>query len=177
MAHVFVRPATGLDARIIGAIQAQAMKEQICRALETDLSNETHEKINADDFAHIWSETLATLPDRHGLLVSTHDGVITGFCAFAPSDKKDTFTLTSLHVDPSYTRQGHGSRLLAAAIENIKKYNGTTVEIWAFSTDDAHTSFLRSAGFAPNGVRQNIIVDNTTLTQHCWHTSIEEKEG
>jgi ribosomal protein S18 acetylase RimI-like enzyme len=59
-------------------------------------------------------------------------------------------------IDPDETRQGHGSRLLQAAVDTLTADGFTRVVCWVDSTDDAFRGFLTSAGWAPDGASREL---------------------
>lgn len=77
--------------------------------------------------------------------------------------------VTALEVPPAYQRAGHGSRLLAAAASTAIEQGASELQIWVLVGDDAHTSFLTAAGFAPAGLRRDLQVGEELVSQHCWH--------
>ena len=81
----------------------------------------------------------------------------------------DVVEVTALEVPPAYQRAGHGSRLLAAAASTAIEQGASELQIWVLAGDDAHTSFLTAAGFAPAGLRRDLQVGEELVSQHCWH--------
>ncbi|MCF2705720.1 GNAT family N-acetyltransferase [Arcanobacterium haemolyticum] len=177
--HLFVRPATGLDARAIGDIHARTMAASLTAAVGERLSDDVTSMIDADAFSSVWSAAIASPPSEfHHILVAIADGVVVGFAALAPAElpASDDSTkpgvpveLTALEVPAAFQRAGHGSRLLAAATDTAREQGATDVSMWVLAGDDARTKFLTAAGFAPAGLRRTLLVGEAEVTQHCWH--------
>ncbi|AWE43463.1 GNAT family N-acetyltransferase [Actinobaculum sp. 352] len=89
-----------------------------------------------------------------------------------PPASRMVYEFTALEVAESDQRQGHGSRLLAAATDIARSRGATEVQLWVLAGDDAHTSFLASAGFAPSGLRRRLDIAGEIATQHCWRAEL-----
>jgi len=90
----------------------------------------------------------------------------------APPSGRVVYEFTALEVAASDQRQGHGSRLLAAATDIARGRGATEAQLWVLAGDDAHTSFLASAGFAPSGLRRSLDIGGSIAIQHCWHAEL-----
>jgi ribosomal protein S18 acetylase RimI-like enzyme len=70
-----------------------------------------------------------------------------------------------LVVDPAHGRQGHGSRLLAAAVDLLREDGFTHVFTWVPSTDDPLRRLLIESGWAADGARRTLGSDDEPGTQ------------
>ena len=64
----------------------------------------------------------------------------------APARTSRTAELLELHVRPDRRREGHGSRLLAASVDQVRAQGAQTATAWVGATDDAARAFLSEAG-------------------------------
>ncbi|MFT3943161.1 MAG: GNAT family N-acetyltransferase [Ancrocorticia sp.] len=207
--HVFVRPATALDAAAIGDIQVRTMRAALVAALGKRLPERVETELNSENFARSWGQAITSPPSpAHLVFSAVAEGSVVGFAALAPTapqplDEEDSagpwdddeaedseaesddaegggelegrgaghsvVEVTALEVPPAYQRAGHGSRLIAAAASSAIEQGAAELQIWVLAGDDAHTSFLTAAGFAPTGLRRDLQVGDDVVTQHCWH--------
>lgn len=192
--HVFVRPATSLDAKTIGKIQAETMKSSLEAAIGGELPAEVNQMLAPQEFAAAWDQAISTPPSpEHTVLTAVDEGTIVGFAALSPTqpqpidgahgaqvDAQDggpvVVEITALEVPLENGRAGHGSRLLAAATDLARERGATAVQMWVLAGDDAHTSFLHEAGFEPTGLRRTMDVGSHTATQHCWYAALPDEE-
>ena len=78
--HVFVRPATALDARFIGEIHAQTMHDAITAALGKEPEPEVTQVFVPDAFARQWEQAISNLPSpEHAVLTAVDEGKVVGF--------------------------------------------------------------------------------------------------
>lgn len=168
VADVSVRPATPADAEVVTALQLAAWRER--------LGEEAVSSIDPTAVAASWTAAIASPPDPRGrVLVAAAGPRVVGFVATAPSaaslaaggpDPADPATpeeaapdgwtteLVALEVAPADRRQGHGSRLLAAAVDLARERGAHHVGAWSLREDTSRTGFLTSAGLAEVGVRR-----------------------
>lgn len=114
--------------------------------------------LDADPRAQ-WRTAIESPPTpRHRVLVAHVLGDIVGFAALSPSEDDDADEadgeLLLLEVRPDARRQGHASRLLAAAVEHLRADGVRRATCWLFADDVAHANLLVSAGWAPDGSRR-----------------------
>jgi len=84
-----------------------------------------------------------------------------GFASAGPATDDDKWPATDaelyeLHVLPSAEGAGHGARLLHAVADTLAEDGFQTACTWALSDDSPHLEFLRSAGWAADGVQSNL---------------------
>lgn len=165
VADVSVRPATSADADVIASLQLDAWLER--------LGDAAIAAIDPAVVAASWTTAIGAPPDPRGrVLVAASGPRVVGFAATAPSsaslaagsgsgDDAEgdvpggwTTELVALEVAPADRRQGHGSRLLAAAVDLARERGAHHVGAWSLREDTARTDFLTSAGLAEVGVRR-----------------------
>ena len=87
----------------------------------------------------------------HHVLVATEGSTTVGFAAVGPSAEEDArpgeAEVAALLVEPRWGRRGHGSRLLAAAVDFLRQDGVTGLVAWVPDGDRASTAFYESAGW------------------------------
>jgi GNAT superfamily N-acetyltransferase len=113
-----------------------------------------------------WERAVMAPPTaRHRVLVAVSGEVVTGVAATVPAADPDLRSATDsevvlLVVDPAHRRQGHGSRLLAALVELMRRDGDELATAWVPATDDRTRAFLQGAGWAPDGAHRTAEVDD-----------------
>jgi GNAT superfamily N-acetyltransferase len=180
MADVHVRPARPEDAAEIARIQLSTWRTAYARVVPARVLEGV-----GDEFALAqWRAAIATPPTpQHRVLVAQEQQWTAGFAAIGPADDDDlvgepagakatTFAITTLLVEPRWGRRGHGSRLLAAAVD-LARADGFTVGIaWVLEADEASLSFYRSAGWEPDGTGRALDMDGTAVHEVRLHASL-----
>ncbi|WP_324653278.1 GNAT family N-acetyltransferase [Georgenia sp. H159] len=174
-ADVSVRPATPEDAPLVTALQLRAWR---ARGLVTD---ELLAAIDTSSVTTQWHSAITDPPSsRHRVLTAVAGADVVGFLACAPATDvplpdtagDEPVEVLTLEVDTSRTREGHGSRLLAACADLAREVGGTALVTWAAQDDDARTRFLSTAGFAPAGPRRVLDAAGTEVVESCWFAQI-----
>lgn len=151
--HVSVRPAGQADAPALGAVHARGWRTSYA----TLLPEQARTALEPTDLAASWSQAISAPPSpRHQVLVATAESEVVGFVAIAPGSDADADSTADaevlvLVVDPDAQRQGHGSRLLNAAVDVLRDGGFRRVTTWVPDADEPRRRFLESAGFAPDG--------------------------
>ncbi len=175
-ADVSVRVAWADDAPAIAAVQVRAWPH-----MYGDLLPPEAIPTDVDAVAAAWREPLARPADaRQRVLVALERNLVVGFALTSPSPDPDTDSLAvgelaDLTVSPDHLGQGHGSRLLQAAVDTLSADRFTTAVTWVNSTDDRRRSFLEAAGWAPDSAHRELDLDGagtTTVKQVRLHTDI-----
>ena len=87
---------------------------------------------------------------------------VVGLAAVGPStdpDGQETAELLVLAVHPEARRQGHGSRLLNAAVDTARGRDRHVLAAWVLAADDATRAFLTAAGLEADGAHRERVVD------------------
>ena len=114
-----VRLAWAADAGRMATVQRNALRQQYADILPATVLAE----LDAAPLVDVWEAALRRPPSaRHRILVALDRSVVVGFVALTPSEDPDADSLreaevVAFHIDPESTGQGHGSRLIAAAVE------------------------------------------------------------
>ncbi|MFC5382295.1 GNAT family N-acetyltransferase [Aquipuribacter nitratireducens] len=147
-----VRPARDADVPAIGAVHARSWTGPYASLLPPRVV----EALGAAALAEAWRDAVLAPPSpAHTVHVAVGDGIVAGFAAAAPvPDDPAAVELVALEVDPLHTRQGHGSRLLAAVADTSRARGVERLEAWVHVDDAPRRAFLQGAGFAPDGARR-----------------------
>ncbi|SDB91310.1 Ribosomal protein S18 acetylase RimI [Raineyella antarctica] len=160
-----VRTAWPAEAADIAPIQRRVWVEEWSAA-------EAEALLAATDLAAMaeaWNEAI-TRPPVAGcrVLVALEGERVVGFAATAPSDDEDASPrdgmVAEFAIDPVARRQGHGSRLMNAAVDTLRNDGFTTATWWVRTTNDALRAFLQSAGWEPDGATRSFTSDDGGFT-------------
>ncbi len=176
-ADVSVRVAWAQDGAGIAAVQLRAWQRRYDALLPVLLAERG---LDPESHAAAWQASLDRPPEaRHRALVALERVRVVGFALTGPATDPDADPavdgeLGELTVDPDHLRQGHGSRLLQAAVDTLVADGFTRVTIWVDGADDDTRAFLTGAGWAPDGASREL-TDETgagTVKQVRLHTAI-----
>lgn len=175
-ADVSVRVAWADDADAIAAVQVRAWPDLYGDLLPADLLPDDPRPV-----AEAWRAALVRPADaRNRVLVALERNRVVGFALTSPATDPDCEPvgdgeLADLTVLPECRSQGHGSRLLQAAVDTMVADRFTRAVTWVNSADDALRAFLTAAGWAPDSAHRELDLDGsgtTTVKQVRLHTSI-----
>jgi GNAT superfamily N-acetyltransferase len=184
MALGFVRPARPADAAEIARIQLATWRTAYRRLFPP------HVLAGLDEayLARGWAEAIEAPPTpRHRVLVAVEQGESSaetiGFAAAGPADEQalapsepplpeDYAAVTDLLVEPRWGRRGHGSRLLAAAVDLWREDGFTHAVAWAYEQDKVMQKFLSAAGWEPDGAGRALDVDDMLVPQLRLHVAL-----
>ncbi|MBY8871062.1 GNAT family N-acetyltransferase [Micromonospora sp. PLK6-60] len=185
MASGYVRPARPEDAGEIARIQLATWRVAYRRILPR------HVLDNLDEgwLARRWSAAVQEPPSgAHRVLVAVEQAeqsYLVGFIAAGPADEEalapgepaealgaGTVAVTDLLVEPRWGRRGHGSRLLAAAVDHWRTDGLTRALAWTFDGDEATRKFLTGTGWEPDGAARALDVDDMLVPQVRWHVAV-----
>ncbi|WP_229069346.1 GNAT family N-acetyltransferase [Actinoplanes sp. DH11] len=185
MALGFVRPARPEDAAEIARIQLTTWRTAYRRMFPA------HVLANLDEsyLARGWTEAITAPPSaRHRVLIAVEQGettkTVVGFAAAGPADEHalapsekpladDVAAITDLLVEPRWGRRGHGSRLLAAAVDHWREDGFGSAVAWAYESDDVMRKFLESTGWAQDGASRALDVDDLLVPQIRLHVALD----
>lgn len=172
-ADLSVRVGWADDAAGIAGVQSRAWAEEYAGLLPP---------ADPEQLAAAWQASLVSTPDaRNRVLVALERSTVRGFALTQPSPDPDADPLVDgeigeLTVDPAHLREGHGSRLVHAAVDTLRADRFTRALFWVSSTDDARRGFLTDAGFAPDGAHRELDLhgDGTvTVKQVRLHAALQ----
>lgn len=189
-----VRTAWAADTDAIGAVQARALTGLYGTLLPSAIVS----AIDPTEFAAGWNAAVTRPPAaRNRVLVALEAGTVVGFAATSPSADDDADPtdgeIVAFHIDPGALGQGHGSRLLAAAIDTLRADGFTHARTWIIVGDDPLRHFLESAGWGPDSAHRTLGVaqpgddatdsapesppDDDVLRQVRLHTDLRDDAG
>ena len=175
-----VRVAWASDAPAIAAVQVRAWRERLAGTVPDDLVSEL---LPADpaDLVPAWEAALTTPGDaRRRVLVALDRHRVVGFALTSPAQDPDcdpvsVGEVSEITLDAAERRQGHGSRLVQAAVDTLVADRFTRAVTWLDSTDDVLRDFLTSSGWAADGAHRELGLDDTNAAstkQVRLHTAI-----
>ena len=164
MADVSVRPARAADAELVAKVQLETWGSAYASLLPPlDL--------RLDQVAAVWLNAIEVPPSpQHRVLVACERGEVVGFAASEPVD--EGVELSSLLVEPGWSRRGHGSRLLTACADHWREDGVGLAITWVFEADAVMTAFLESAGWALDGLARGLDTGESVLSQRRLHTAL-----
>lgn len=168
MADVSVRPARPEDAERIARVQLSTWRQAYEGLLPTETLDTPEEQVAA-----VWLNAIETRAPRSRVLVAMERAELVGFLASAP-DTDGGLEVSAVLVEPRWGRRGHGSRLLAAAVEHWRGDGDTAAATWTWEDEPALSGFLKQAGWAPDGQARILDVGPRLQRQVRWHTDLSE---
>ncbi len=159
MADVSVRQARPADARAVASLTVRSWLSQLPAAPVPEL----------EAAAAQWERAIAE-PGPNLLLVACAGDLVVGYATAGPSDGPGA-EIGELVVGEEHRRAGHGSRLMAAAVDLLRHAGFTSVLTWVGEEDLARQRFLLSAGFAAEPLGRVLDLDGTgavTIRQQRW---------
>jgi GNAT superfamily N-acetyltransferase len=177
VADVSVRPAMPPDAQELGRIQVDTWRTSYADLLPEAVLD----GLSAEAAATAWSSAILQPPTpQHRVLVALEQDWRVGFVAFGPADDLEdgdpepttTVAIAPILVEPRWGRRGHGSRLLAAAVDYARDDGMTRAIAWVPETDLASRTFLESAGWAPDGLARALDTGAGELREIRLHAEL-----
>ncbi|MDM7832097.1 GNAT family N-acetyltransferase [Cellulomonas edaphi] len=178
-ADVSVRPAVAGDEDTIARVQLAAWRDEHAQVLGAD----TLDLLDERAVAAQWATAITAAPPGHRVLVACDGATVVGFAAIAPvAGPDDTAApggvILALEVLPAAQRGGHGSRLLAAAVDLLREQGADQVHTWVLDGDDARAQFLRGAGLGPDDTSRELASgtqpdgSHRVVSEHRWWAAI-----
>ncbi len=169
MADVSVRPARADDADDVARVQLSTWRTAYAEVLPPEAL-----ALPEAEVAQAWRAAVqAPASPRHRLLVALDGGEVVGLLACEPGDDGDDgVEVTALLVEPRWGRRGHGSRLLAAAVDGWREQGVPTARAWVFEDDPATRSFLGAAGWEPDGAARGLDTGRAVARQVRLHVDV-----
>jgi GNAT superfamily N-acetyltransferase len=166
------------DAPAVGLVQAVVWRETYAGVLP----DEVVAQFDPRPFTNAWRASLGDAPSPdHLLLVACAGEQVVGFAAVGPSpdpDGAEAAELLVLGVHPDARRQGHGSRLLNAAVDTARGRGALMLTAWVLADADETRRFLTSAGLEADGAHRERIVsgDGRTVREVRLSAAVVEVE-
>lgn len=182
MADVSVRPARAADVPEIARIQVETWRV----AYRGILPAAVLDGLTTDAAAQAWAAAVEQPPTpRHHVLVALEQQWLVGFVAVAPDDVEAegsavdedialglTAAVGPILVEPRWGRRGHGSRLLAAAVDTAVADGLVRAVAWVPEADRTTQDFLTSAGWEPDGVVRGLDTGAGELREVRLHVAL-----
>jgi GNAT superfamily N-acetyltransferase len=186
VADASVRPATLVDVADVARLQVGTWRTAYAEILPAEVLA----GLSEEQAAEAWRQAIATPPTQgHRVLVAFEGRQAVGFVAIAPATDDDldvgsapvtgdvppaasTVVVSPLLVEPRWGRRGHGSRLLAAAVDLAREDGATRALAWVLEPDSVSRSFFASAGWEADGVARILDTGPTTLRDLRLHADI-----
>lgn len=181
MADASVRPARPEDVAEIARIQVDTWRY----AYRNLLPEPVLESLSVAAAQPAWAAAVEYPPSpRHHVLVALEQQWLVGFVALAPADDLEpgdpepetTAAFGPLLVEPRWGRRGHGSRLLAAAVDHARADGMTRAIAWVPSGDGATLGLYREAGWATDGYARTLDTGAGEVREIRVHVSLEEEQ-
>lgn len=175
-ADVSCRVAWADDADAIGELQVRTWRTSYAGLLPPEALD-----LDPRIVAEAWRASLTRPKDaRSRVLVALERNTVVGFAVTGAATDPDCdpvadAELAELTVDPARRGQGHGSRLLQAAVDTMRADRFTRAVLWSVASDDALRAFLSEAGWAPDGAHRELDLDGegtTRVKQVRLHTAL-----
>lgn len=172
VADVSVRAARVEDATSIARVQLATWHEAYADVLPAAALD-----LRLEDVAAAWEQAVSGPPSpHHRVLVAVEDSEVVGFAACEPAADEDVedraAELSALLVEPRWGRRGHGSRLVAAAVDLWREESVEVAVTWVFEGDTVVADFLTSAGWGPETAGRALDADGRDVRQRRWHTAL-----
>ena len=172
MADVSVRPARPQDAERIARVQLETWRAAYADVLPPDALALPEEQVAA-----VWLHAVEAPAHRQRVLVALERDDLVGFLASTPAQDEDldpvrTTEVTALLVLPGSGRRGHGSRLLAAAVQDWQADGVETAVAWTWDVDAASRSFLQAAGWEGDGLVRGLEAGTQVQRQLRLHVDV-----
>lgn len=169
MADVSVRPARAEDVAEIARVQIETWRF----AYQGVLPAAVLDALSVAAAQAAWAEAVNAPPSpRHHVLVALEQDWLVGFVAVAPGEDGDSAVFGPLLVEPRWGRRGHGSRLLAAAVDHARADGVSVAASWVPEGDRVTQQFLASAGWAPDGLARGLDTGAGELREIRLHVSL-----
>jgi len=179
VADVSVRPARPGDVPEIARIQVETWRA----AYHAILPAAVLESLTVEAAVPAWTAAVTEPPTpRHHVLVALEQQWVVGFTAVAPADDLEdgdpdpdaTALIGPLLVEPRWGRRGHGSRVLAAAVDHARDDGQRRAIAWLPTADSASLDFFRSAGWEADGYARVLDTGAGEVRELRLHASLEE---
>ena len=175
------RLARTSDVDDIAAVQVRAWRQSYAGLMPEEMLS----ALDPMQLASAWARGILSPPTvRHRLIVAI-DGdsgtdEVVGYAAIGPSADPDcsgdprTGELLALVIDPGHQRAGHGSRLMAAAIDYLRADGSSEATTWVSVGDEPRRAFLLAAGWGPDSAYRDLDVDGRPVREVRLVTSLDE---
>ena len=196
MAEAYVRPARAEDAAEVARLQLSTWRT----AYREIVPGQVLAALGEELITAQWRAAVIEPPSpRHRVLVAVEATpeleTVVGFAAIGPAEPDDlevaaevdphpviaspdaTLAISALLVEPRWGRRGHGSRLLAAAVDLARADGFTAAVTWVLDADQASGKFFASSGWAPDGTGRVLDMSGTPVHESRLVTSLVDSDS
>jgi GNAT superfamily N-acetyltransferase len=179
MADVSVRPAGPADVDEVARIQVETWQYGYASILPAAVL----EVVTVENARPAWAQAISEPPTpTHRVLVAQEQDNVVGFTALAPAedvqpddpDPDTTVQIGPVLVEPRWGRRGHGSRLMAAAVDLARSDGMTRAVAWIPEADTVTREFLVGAGWAADGLVRALDTGAGELREIRLHVSLRD---
>jgi GNAT superfamily N-acetyltransferase len=176
-----VRPAGPQDVDEIARIHVETWRFGYARILPAPVLD----ALTVEATRTAWSAAVTEPPSpQYHVLVAVEGTWTVGFTAVSPAEDLQpddpepatTVAITPLVVEPRWSRRGHGSRLMAAAVDLARADGMTRAVTWIPEADTVTREFLAGSGWAPDGLARALDTGAGELREIRLHVSFTEQD-
>ncbi|WP_418277269.1 GNAT family N-acetyltransferase [Isoptericola jiangsuensis] len=161
-ADVSVRPAVPGDEDAVTDVQVEAW-----RTTHAETLGGAVDALDVDVMRRRWADAISSPPGPGFAVLVALDGPrVVGFAAVGPGQ------VLALEVAPGARQGGHGSRLLAAAVDRLRTDGSTDMVTWVLDGDEARERFLTQSGLGPDGTERALATGVRDVVERRWSASI-----
>lgn len=177
MADASVRPATTADIADVARIQVETWRLGYANVLPAPVLD----SITAEAATAAWTSAVSTPPTpHHHVLVAQERDWLVGFVALGPAgdlhpddpEQSTTVEVGPILVEARWGRRGHGSRLMAAAVDIARADGMTRAVCWLPDADSVSREFLIGAGWAADGLARELDTGAGVLREIRLHAAL-----
>jgi len=182
VSEVSVRPARAADVEEIARIQVGTWRYGYAGILPAPVL----EALTPDAARAAWEDAVVAAPSpRHHVLVAVEGQWTVGFTAVAPAEDllsddpepATTAAISPLVVEPRWARRGHGSRLMAAAVDVARADGMTRAITWIPEQDTVSREFLAGSGWGPDGLARVLDTGAGELREIRLHVTLDQQDS
>ena len=177
MADVSVRPATADDIAELARIQVATWRLGYANVLPAAVLD----NVTVETASTAWRAAVSEPPTpQHHVLVAQEQDWLVGFVALGPAtdlqpddpEHSTTVEVGPILVEARWSRRGHGSRLMAAAVDMARADGMTRAVCWLPDADNVSREFLIGAGWAPDGLARELDTGAGVLREIRLHVAL-----
>ncbi len=182
IADVSVRAGRGSDAAALADVQLACWQDAYAGVLPDRALAAMAD--GREQIAERWRRSASDPPGpRCHVLVALAGAETAGAAAVGPAEDDDELNpavvgeLLVLLVAPGQRRAGHGSRLLAAAVDHLRGDGFVQAVVWLDDADAAGGQLLGATGWARDGATRTLDLEGdgaVVVHQVRWHTDLTE---